>query len=323
MNRILFSLFLVLTLFFSFVGISYCEIDKTTVVSRVIDGDTFDATSGDRIRLADIDAPESGEYGHTDAKKSLTSLLYEKTVYLDIDDIYETDRYGRLVCVVYVDYNSTHLMNVNEMLLIAGDAVISDYHNEFDPFTWNLFVPKKSGGYSTPIRYSLLIVAAVVAMIMISASFAYIWKMSEMEKPSVVSEVESQKKRPAGLAIITVLWLLGGIFTIYVVTQAVSADLETLSMLSGSLAQILPECYKFGVEAELGINIIATAGAIVQLVTIYGLWTGKPWSYKLAPTVPILIVSSHTLSAALYLSAPPELGLQEFINWVPLAYSSL
>lgn len=34
------------------------EIDATTIVSQVIDGDTFDTTSEGRIRLADVDAPE-------------------------------------------------------------------------------------------------------------------------------------------------------------------------------------------------------------------------------------------------------------------------
>jgi endonuclease YncB( thermonuclease family) len=37
------------------------EIDAITVVSRVIDGDTFDTTSEGRIRLADVNAPENGE----------------------------------------------------------------------------------------------------------------------------------------------------------------------------------------------------------------------------------------------------------------------
>lgn len=122
---------------------SSIEIDATTTVSRVIDGDTFDTTSGDRIRLADIDAPESGEYGYSDAKDFLTSLVYEKTVYLDIDDVYETDRYGRLVCVVYVQHNSTHYKNINKALLVEGHATIWNFNNEFNPYSWTLFVSKE------------------------------------------------------------------------------------------------------------------------------------------------------------------------------------
>jgi endonuclease YncB( thermonuclease family) len=96
------------------------ENDKTVVVSTVIDGDTFYTVSGDTIRLADIDAPEQGDTGYDDARNLLTSLVYNKQVYLDIDDISRTDTYGRLICVVYADHNSTHLKNVNKTLLSGG-----------------------------------------------------------------------------------------------------------------------------------------------------------------------------------------------------------
>lgn len=116
------------------------EIDATTFVSRVIDGDTFDTTSEGRIRMADIDAPEYGESGYYDAKQCLEDLVDSKTVYLDIDDIYETDPYGRLVCVVYVRHSSTQYKNVNKALLVEGVVEIDDYYNEFNPYSWTLYV---------------------------------------------------------------------------------------------------------------------------------------------------------------------------------------
>ena len=54
------------------------EIDETTVVSWVTDGDTFNTTSGERIRLADINAPEQGESGYYEARDLLISLVYNK-----------------------------------------------------------------------------------------------------------------------------------------------------------------------------------------------------------------------------------------------------
>jgi micrococcal nuclease len=120
------------------------EIDAITVVSRVIDGDTFDTTSQGRIRLADIDTPESGQNGYYEAGNFLSDLVLAKTVYLDIDDVYRTDPYDRLVCVVYVDYNSTYLMNVNKALLVGGYAAITNFENEFNPDTWSLYSSSKS-----------------------------------------------------------------------------------------------------------------------------------------------------------------------------------
>jgi endonuclease YncB( thermonuclease family) len=118
------------------------EVDMTTVVSSVIDGDTFDVTAGERIRLADVDAPEYYEEGYDEARDFLISLVLGKTVHLDIDDVdgvYSRDPYGRLVCVVYLECNTTHVKNINKALLVEGVAVIDNYPNEFDPYTWSLY----------------------------------------------------------------------------------------------------------------------------------------------------------------------------------------
>jgi len=121
------------------------EVDKTSIVTSIIDGDTFDIATGERIRLADVDSPEYYESGYSEAKSYLSSLIDGKTVYLDVDDVYTYDYSGkgdRLVCVAYVDYDSTHWMNVNQALLDEGHAVISNFHNEFSPYSWSLLVPK-------------------------------------------------------------------------------------------------------------------------------------------------------------------------------------
>lgn len=125
------------------VGAYSIEIDETSIATYIVDGDTFDITTGERIRLADVDTPERGQVGYQEAAYFLSKLIYKKKVYLDIDDIYVYDIYGsRLVCLVYVDYNSTHYVNVNKALLVGDYARVSDYANEFSPFGWTLFVPK-------------------------------------------------------------------------------------------------------------------------------------------------------------------------------------
>lgn len=124
------------------------EVDEIGVVTKIVDGDTFDiiATNGTefRIRLADVDANESGEVGYAEAKEYLRGLIFGKTVYLDVDDLYVWDYEGkgdRLVCVTYVDYNSTHWENVNEALVGGGYAEVDNYLNEFNPYSWVLYVP--------------------------------------------------------------------------------------------------------------------------------------------------------------------------------------
>ncbi len=115
------------------------EIDVKAKVIRVIDGDTFKAFPVGTVRLADINAPELNEAGGVEAKQALHELVFEKTVYLDVDDVYITDRYDRIVAVAYVRINSTHLLNVNKWLVENNYVRIVDFENEFDPKSWQLY----------------------------------------------------------------------------------------------------------------------------------------------------------------------------------------
>jgi len=116
------------------------EIDTTAVVTMVQDGDTFFADPVGWIRLADVDAPERRHSGYNESKDFLIDLIDGKQIYLDVDD-YNTMSYDRLICLVYVRQNSTHLLNVNLALVEEDHAVIKDYlDNEFNPEMWALFV---------------------------------------------------------------------------------------------------------------------------------------------------------------------------------------
>jgi len=57
------------------------------------------------------------------------------------------------------------------------------------------------------------------------------------------------------------------------------------------------------------------------MFTIYGLLSRKVWSYKLALAVPMLLVVSWFAQAALYMSAPPSLGLVSSTNYLGLGMS--
>jgi len=137
------------------------------------------------------------------------------------------------------------------------------------------------------------------------------------EKVEGAPSVEA-RKRPTGLTIIAILWFLGGIYNLYMSSQVISDDLEVLPHLSESW---VAEWFKFGVPAELAINLLVCALGIIQMFTIIGLWTGKSWSYKLALAIPVLAVVSWISMAGLYISAPIELGIRESINWVPIGAS--
>lgn len=94
-------------------------------VVGVTDGDTLtlldSAHTQHKIRLADIDAPESGQpYGNR-AKQRLRALVAGKSVTADCR---EKDKYGRDVCTVIVDRT-----DVNADLVATGHAWVYEQYN--------------------------------------------------------------------------------------------------------------------------------------------------------------------------------------------------
>ena len=125
--------------------------EASGIVTNVVDGDTFDLRIEktdpriiyeiERVRLADVDAPEMSTPDGLPAKVYTTETLLGKKIWLDIDNrsVDGRDPYDRLLAVVYLeDLNGTiNATPFNRLLVDAGFAVVKDYsNNEFDPATW-------------------------------------------------------------------------------------------------------------------------------------------------------------------------------------------
>jgi micrococcal nuclease len=96
-------------------------------VLRIVDGDTIELTSGQKVRYIGINTPESVDprrpvqcFGKEAAEKNRI-LVESKTVRLE-KDVSETDKYGRLLRYVYVGDQM-----VNELLVREGFAQIDTY----------------------------------------------------------------------------------------------------------------------------------------------------------------------------------------------------
>lgn len=88
-------------------------------VKSVSDGDTFTTTSGDRIRLCGIDAPEKSQPLGSESGDKLRSLLNSGQVM--VSEI-ERDRYGRTIAEVFI-VSSTEISAQEEMLK-SGNAYL-------------------------------------------------------------------------------------------------------------------------------------------------------------------------------------------------------
>jgi len=105
------------------------------LVIRIIDGDTFELSTGEKVRLICIDTPETGEPGAQEATDFLTELILNKEVRLE-KDISETDRYGRLLRYVWVNVSleggseSEQEVFVNRELVKEGYAEVFRYGDD-------------------------------------------------------------------------------------------------------------------------------------------------------------------------------------------------
>lgn len=116
--------------------ITSISIERISICTRVVDGDTIKLFTGIEIRLADIDAPESTESGYERSTNALKSRVLNQKVYIDVDGI---DSYGRYVCIVYVASGDRY-KNINYALWKGDYADIWDHDNEFNPYSWSMFV---------------------------------------------------------------------------------------------------------------------------------------------------------------------------------------
>lgn len=79
---------------------------RTEKVTKVIDGDTFKTASRKHpVRLANVNAPETGQRGAAEAKATLSKLIQDKEVSIDTQ---ARDKYARSVARVKVDGRSVN-----------------------------------------------------------------------------------------------------------------------------------------------------------------------------------------------------------------------
>ncbi|MBQ9724135.1 MAG: thermonuclease family protein, partial [Neisseriaceae bacterium] len=87
----------------------------TCLVVKVSDGDTFSCNKGYnniiQVRLADIDAPESGQAYGNQSRKALNKLIYKQMVTLKNT---KQDKYGRTVATVFSGSTNVNLAMIEQ-----------------------------------------------------------------------------------------------------------------------------------------------------------------------------------------------------------------
>lgn len=104
---------------------------RKATIYNIVDGDTADAiidlgfgiTTKQRIRFELIDTPERGQDGYQEAKSFVTDLLLNKDVYIQTFK-YKSGGWGRYMGWIYLPREDGTLINVSELVLQEGLAVV-------------------------------------------------------------------------------------------------------------------------------------------------------------------------------------------------------
>ena len=105
---------------------------KVIKVTRVIDGDTVELNTGERLRYIGMDTPEF-DYKNKqhdcfawEAKQANVKLVLNKKVRLE-KDVSDKDKYERLLRYVYVKNKNNKEIMINEYLVRQGFAMLATY----------------------------------------------------------------------------------------------------------------------------------------------------------------------------------------------------
>jgi endonuclease YncB( thermonuclease family) len=96
--------------------------DKFDIISKVVkvvDGDTIDLASGERVRLSIANTPERGQEGYALATQFTKNLCLGKDAKVDLDDGQKAGSFDRIIGLVYCGGE-----NLNERLIEGGYAVV-------------------------------------------------------------------------------------------------------------------------------------------------------------------------------------------------------
>lgn len=125
---------------------------------------------------------------------------------------------------------------------------------------------------------------------------------------------------PVGLAYISVIWVLGGFYNLYLSTRAMNSDANGLQYLSNP--NVNP-WFQTGLPADLALNFFLFLAALSQFLTVYGIFKRRRWAYWLALAVPLLVAAINLSFLAEYYSAPLSLNLRASLNYDALVFSLL
>ncbi len=88
-------------------------------ITNVVDGDTVDLSTGERVRIIGIDTPEHGQCGFQEAAVALDAMTSGRSVVVTPGARDNQDKYGRILRYIDVDGTDVGLALIQRGLAVA------------------------------------------------------------------------------------------------------------------------------------------------------------------------------------------------------------
>lgn len=129
------------------------DLNRVVNVSKVIDGNTFQLSTGEKVNMICTRAPKKGEDFFEESRKKLETLVMHKNISLEVDTS-NTDIHGNLLRYVYLEN-----LSINEKMIREGFAKVHPYgldqkHCESYRIANNWAIHNHLGMYSN-LNYSI------------------------------------------------------------------------------------------------------------------------------------------------------------------------
>jgi hypothetical protein len=141
------------------------------------------------------------------------------------------------------------------------------------------------------------------------------YKIMESDEKAVLTQMAPKPKRPTGIIIMSILWIIGGIYNIFNSLSIYQADATLLSEIADYSGR-LGVWWSWSLPIEMAIASMFVIMGIMQLVTVTGLLSGKRWAYYSGLIIAILAFVGVACQTILIMTAP--LSSNEILASLPI-----
>jgi hypothetical protein len=217
-----------------------------------------------------------------------------------------------------IEVKDTYFVENGNAFLIYYIATPSTYGKYFD------IVEQSLQTFSANSSLPLVLIVGVISAVVLVGVGGYVLvrrrsktkvKLTGTDEKASLTQMTPQTKRPIGIIIISIFWIIGGIYNIITGWTSIITDANDLTQIS-TFRVVVQDWLTMALPIEMAIFAVFVLLGLLQLVTVTGLLRGKHWAYYAGISIPIIGFIGVGFQTLLMMTSP--LGFSENIAALPL-----